>query len=380
MCCSFNMRAADEIYTKSPYRDMLQTMQSNDKMGAFLPSNVPLNYMENGEPRTIPGREKGLVLLLDAHSDTLAPASVEGDFRGFTAVVESSGSFPLLSQAGLPIRPGYNNIITLTSSTVNADDSMRELDKENRNCIFSDENTNLKIHKEYSYLNCKFECSLFYAQQEVNKKHNVTCLPWFFPSSNESLSICDPWQSFDFFEIMSNQIPDKLCSQCMPDCSATVNEPTIITLPFDHCDASNLGVSRFCTYSQKNPLPMQEKLGSQIQNEFFDPQRRGSNNNAPDYISSLQSSMRNYEYDVFKKTSDSYDAFDRDIAMVQVIYQKSTIVLMGSKLTMTWIDYFATVGGLLGLVLGMGLITFIELLWLCLRIVAHKCHFTNCIA
>ncbi len=27
MCCSFNMKAADEIYTQSPYRDILQTMQ-----------------------------------------------------------------------------------------------------------------------------------------------------------------------------------------------------------------------------------------------------------------------------------------------------------------------------------------------------------------
>ncbi len=39
---------------------------------------------------------------------------------------------------------------------------------------------------------------------------------------------------------------------------------------------------------------------------------------------------------------------------------------------MTWIDYFAEVGGLLGLVLGMGFVTFIEIVWLCLRIALHK--------
>jgi hypothetical protein len=38
---------------------------------------------------------------------------------------------------------------------------------------------------------------------------------------------------------------------------------------------------------------------------------------------------------------------------------------------MTWIDYLATVGGLLGLVLGMGFISFVEILWLLLRIVSR---------
>ena len=44
---------------------------------------------------------------------------------------------------------------------------------------------------------------------------------------------------------------------------------------------------------------------------------------------------------------------------------------------MTWIDYFATVGGLLGLMLGMGLVSFIELIWLFLRILARKLNWTD---
>jgi hypothetical protein len=39
---------------------------------------------------------------------------------------------------------------------------------------------------------------------------------------------------------------------------------------------------------------------------------------------------------------------------------------------MNWIIYLANVGGLLGLVLGMGIISFVELLWLCMRIMAQK--------
>ena len=57
--------------------------------------------------------------------------------------------------------------------------------------------------------------------------------------------------------------------------------------------------------------------------------------------------------------------------MVQIMYQKSTIVLTGSWLNMTWIDYFSVVEGLLGLVLGMGFVTFIEMFWLGLRIISQ---------
>jgi hypothetical protein len=59
--------------------------------------------MDNEEPTTVPGRNKGLVLMLDAHSDQLSPGSVDSDFRGFSAVVGPSNSFPLMSQDGLPI-------------------------------------------------------------------------------------------------------------------------------------------------------------------------------------------------------------------------------------------------------------------------------------
>jgi hypothetical protein len=218
MCCSFNMKAADEIYVESAYRDMLQSMQASDKSTSFLSSNAPTYYVKNREPNTIPGRNKGLVLMLDAHSDWLAPGSMDGDFRGFTAFIESSGSFPLMSQEGLPIKPGYNNIITLTSSMVKADENMRSLDKSARNCLFPEENEGLQFHQKYTYLNCKFECTLKYTQSVVAGKYSNKCQPWFFPTSRDSISICDPWQSYDFFQIMTNKIPDKLCSKCLPDC------------------------------------------------------------------------------------------------------------------------------------------------------------------
>ena len=72
MCCSFNMKAADEIYVESMYRDFLQNMQNSDKLYSIVPSTVPTNYTEGLEPKTIPGRDKGLVVFLDAHSDQVS--------------------------------------------------------------------------------------------------------------------------------------------------------------------------------------------------------------------------------------------------------------------------------------------------------------------
>jgi len=44
-------------------------------------------------------------------------------------------------------------------------------------------------------------------------------------------------------------------------------------------------------------------------------------------------------------------------------FQKSTVLQIGNHPRMTWIDYFSTVGGLLGLVLGIRIISFSEVIW-----------------
>jgi hypothetical protein len=50
---------------------------------------------------------------------------------------------------------------------------------------------------------------------------------------------------------------------------------------------------------------------------------------------------------------------------------------MNIQPTMTWVDYFSAVGGLLGLVLGMGIVSFIEVFWVCLRVAAFKMNLTD---
>jgi hypothetical protein len=80
------------------------------------------------------------------------------------------------------------------------------------------------------------------------------------------------------------------------------------------------------------------------------------------------------------QTFINYDAYDKDIALVQFYYKKSTIIQMGTQVTMSWIDYFSAVGGLLGLVLGMGIVSVIEILWLALRLIARQLELTSMIS
>jgi hypothetical protein len=73
---------------------------------------------------------------------------------------------------------------------------------------------------------------------------------------------------------------------------------------------------------------------------------------------------------VFKKLEPkTYNAYEEDIAVVQVFFEPSAVFLYGSESSQTWVDFFATVGGLLGLCIGVSIISIVEIFWLCLKLV-----------
>ena len=42
--------------------------------------------------------QKGLTVILDAHTDLVAEATVSDDFQGFLALVEEGSKYPLVSE------------------------------------------------------------------------------------------------------------------------------------------------------------------------------------------------------------------------------------------------------------------------------------------
>ena len=66
-----------------------------------------------------------------------------------------------------------------------------------------------------------------------------------------------------------------------------------------------------------------------------------------------------------------YDAYDKDIAILQIYFKSPTIIEYGTFPSQTWIDFFSSIGGLLGLCIGISIVTFIEIFWLILQMGAQ---------
>ena len=60
---------------------------------------------------TLTGKNSGLMVYLDAHSDQLDAFSVGSDFGGFTALIGHQEEFPLVSVRGFDVRPGHLRLI-----------------------------------------------------------------------------------------------------------------------------------------------------------------------------------------------------------------------------------------------------------------------------
>ena len=94
----------------------------------------------------------------------------------------------------------------------------------------------------------------------------------------------------------------------------------------------------------------------------------------PYYVNIMfSSSQRKYgsslkHGDVFESTNYPYSAFNKDIAKVQLYFDSATMMGIQRSSTMTSTDFFSNVGGIFGLVLGMGLISLAELLWVIIHI------------
>jgi len=244
MCCSFNMKAAEDIFIGDTYSKVIQDLQNYDKNISFDGANLPLKYVQNGEPRTQPGIEKGLTVVLDAHADLLSAGSVEVDNKGFVGLIQQSGSFPT-SLNSFDIKPGHKNTVSMTGTVIRSSPELKNLATTGRKCLFNEEHDLLKLHKKYTQSNCLFECAIYYAQKTMKKKYNKSCIPWHFPSSETKPKICNPWEGVEFVELMSN-VPRNECQNCLPDCSLTIYKFSVTAVPLRNCSFSNLNVIQFC--------------------------------------------------------------------------------------------------------------------------------------
>ena len=150
---------------------------------------------------------------------------------------------------------------------------------------------------------------------------------------------------------------------------------------FRRCDYKNLGVSFLCNFEE------------QIQGQQIQPPIWGQNvlkqyldeiNEVPEYLESL---ARNSNKRLFadeqasgnqifaaanvdvdqsgEKIPKSYDAYERDIAMVTFFFETNTVFEFSRDQKLTMVGFISQMGGLLGLWMGFSFISAIEILYWC---------------
>ena len=89
---------------------------------------------------------------------------------------------------GFVLRPGHENLIAMSAVNTIADEAIRDVSPNKRNCYFQDE-FQLEMYSLYSQSGCIFECKM-----RLGKSRTVGgCTPWFYPSADTNM--CDPWQT-----------------------------------------------------------------------------------------------------------------------------------------------------------------------------------------
>ena len=135
-------------------------------------------------------------LVLDAHSNLISSGTVFDNFKGFTTVVGDPNSFLLTKMDGTLLKTGQENYVSILPTDIIADkgtkhsffqpldqEGIREIEPSKRNCYFSNEKIKenpLQLFKNYSQANCRMECQIRYAQNNMSSP----CTPWYFPGNN----------------------------------------------------------------------------------------------------------------------------------------------------------------------------------------------------
>lgn len=160
---------------------------------------------------------------MDAHSDFQTKQSVEDDYSGFLIKISPQGEVPLVNHGSFLLRPGNQNYIGISAlSTVSK--GIADIHPKDKGCFYEHE-MDLLAHKNYTQANCLLECQILWATKQLN------CHPWFFPSLEKGIKMCDPWNARDFKE-QFGKVPTETCEYCLPGCDSTLYTVSLSTAPF----------------------------------------------------------------------------------------------------------------------------------------------------
>ena len=203
MCCALNIKNA---LKSSIYASLVDKMQKSVEFSK--------NILKTR--RTVPakvGKQNGLKVVLDLHSNTESFGTVAHDFNAFSIFMGQPTEFPALKERSLLIQPGMEHYLDI-SSQIFSSNGIRSLKPVDRQCYFHDEG-NLEFYNGYTFSNCIFECGIKLTESSIG------CIPWYLPKMSNS-GTCDPWTEREFSKLFRNiNSNSSVCSHCLPDCEMT---------------------------------------------------------------------------------------------------------------------------------------------------------------
>ena len=338
---------------KSYYSRINQIFYKEKSLLTF--SRYPISFNDKKDPTIHTGRAEGLQLVLDAHTDQISSGSIADNFRGFHVVIDGKEKYPFTSRNGILIKTGQTNEVSITATRFEADPRIKSVPTDTRRCFFSDEYS-LNLTQNYSQANCFFECKVEYIREKLFNKTGKYCIPWFYPRKNSTLyEICDPWVTWTFQEelkIVADNVTG--CKECLRDCSSTKYKSSISSAPFRKCDQTNIGVSPLCDLSEEdsnlmmmNPPIWKHEVRGEYEKfnggdipDFFE--------NQPGVLSNLRHFAPNQEVQnlvlrAHREKQLTYNAFERDITLVNFYFADSKVIQFKTDLRMTPIDFISSV-------------------------------------
>ena len=155
MCCTLNNVHA---LKESEYKQLVNKLQGGSRRMS-VKSQV--------------GRQNGLRLTLDLHSNSVSFGTLEKEYDAFNVFIGQPAEFPMMKQKSIQLQPGHEHFIDL-SATVVSNNGIEDILPEARDCYFSDEG-DLEFYEKYTFSNCRLECAIKKAEDIYN------CVPWHLP-------------------------------------------------------------------------------------------------------------------------------------------------------------------------------------------------------